>query len=438
MLFVFTEWGDTIEQLQQVQLTNNHVNDGRNQMKKLSVFSMIAICIFLINSFTTFAERAYPPGESYSVEKITTDSYPNMRLRSQNAEGSWQQDDTGWWWQYPDGSYAINKWEYIDGRWYFFNQDGYMLQGWQNINGEWFYLETTGNSTFPAGAMVTGWYEINNYWYYFYSTAQYEHTAGAMAIGWLNIDGYSYYLYMEQTGDNPQGSMATGWINIGGELFHLDETTGRLIANESITVGLDVYTDSTFRSEFSDVMSVDELFEKVGIPFEKTWNLLFSISEYESSGLPIDKCEQDVTDNCTCVADSKCKDTTDTEYHHKNSIKLVRMLQEKYPAGYYLEVGLAGTPLLCCNNGRDHHYNYGVTIGKQYSYCGANKSNIQHTVRVIQHEMSHMFGCLDSPHDSKKLCTMNGGYDKFPLYTENIWCTDCRNGMFIRSSHQVL
>lgn len=167
MLFVFTEWGDTIEQLQQVQLTNNHVNDGRNQMKKLSVFSMIAICIFLINSFTTFAERAYPPGESYSVEKITTDSYPNMRLRSQNAEGSWQQDDTGWWWQYPDGSYAINKWEYIDGRWYFFNQDGYMLQGWQNINGEWFYLETTGNSTFPAGAMVTGWYEINNYWYYF-------------------------------------------------------------------------------------------------------------------------------------------------------------------------------------------------------------------------------------------------------------------------------
>ena len=62
MLFVFTEWGDTIEQLQQVQLTNNHVNDGRNQMKKLSVFSMIAICIFLINSFTTFAERAYPPG----------------------------------------------------------------------------------------------------------------------------------------------------------------------------------------------------------------------------------------------------------------------------------------------------------------------------------------------------------------------------------------
>lgn len=77
-----------------------------------------------------------------------------------------------------------------------------MLQGWQNINGEWFILETTGNSTFPAGAMVTGWYEINSKnWYYFIPAAQYEHTAGAMAIGWLNIDGYSYYLYMEQTGD---------------------------------------------------------------------------------------------------------------------------------------------------------------------------------------------------------------------------------------------
>lgn len=67
-----------------------------------------------------------------------------------------------------------------------------------------------------------------------------------------------------------------------------------------------------------------------------------------------------------------------------------------------------------------------------------DKDDISHTIRVIQHEMSHMFGCLDSPHDSEKLCTMNGGYDNFPLYTENIWCLDCRNGIFVRSSHQGL
>lgn len=408
-------------------------------MKKVSFFPIITLFMLLINSFIVCAEEVYPPGEIYAVEKIITDSYPDTRQRAQNAKGSWKQDSTGWWWEYPDGSYAINKWEYINNKWYYFNKDGYMLRGWQNINGEWFYLETTGNSTFPIGAMVTGWYEINNYWYYFYSTARFEHTAGAMAMGWLNIDGYSYYLYLEQTGDNPQGSMATGWINIGGELFHMDETTGRLIANEAITLGINVYTDSTFRAEFNDEITVDEIFELVGIPFEKTWNLLFNVDEYESSGLPIDKCKQGTTSDCTCVENSKCKDTTDTEYHHKNSIKLTNLLKEKYPANSsYLVVGLSGTPRFCCYNGKEHHYNYGLTTNKQYTYCGADKDDISHTIRVIQHEMSHMFGCLDSPHDSEKLCTMNGGYDNFPLYTENIWCLDCRNGIFVRSSHQGL
>lgn len=397
---------------------------------------MLVFCIVIISSFASFAEEAYPPGENYAVEAIVTNSYPNLRQKAGNASGSWQQDATGWWWRYPDGSYPTNQWEYINDRWYFFNQHGYMMVGWQNINSEWFYLETDGNSTFPQGAMVTGWYEINGYWYYFYSTAQYEHTAGAMAMGWLNLNGESYYLYQEQTGSNPQGSMATGWINIGGEQFHLDETTGCLVSGEVITLGINVYTDSTFREEFSGVMNVDDLLELVGIPFEKTWNLLFLVNEYQSSGLPIDKCTKNASADCTCVNNSNCSDATNTEYHHKNSLKLARLLKDKYPAGYYLEVGLAGSPRLCCYNGSSHHYNYGITIDKQYTYCGANKSDITHTVRVIQHEMSHMFGCLDSPHDSSKICTMNGGYDNFPLYTENIWCSDCRDGIFIRSSHQ--
>lgn len=52
-------------------------------MKKLSVFSINSIMYIPYKQFYHFAERPYPPGESYSVEKITTDSYPNMRLRSQ-------------------------------------------------------------------------------------------------------------------------------------------------------------------------------------------------------------------------------------------------------------------------------------------------------------------------------------------------------------------
>jgi hypothetical protein len=97
-------------------------------------------------------------------------------------------------------------------------------------------------------------------------------------------------------------------------------------------------------------------------------------------------------------------------------------------------VGLGGSKLMCRYNQKAHHTNYGITIDKQYTYCGTDKNNVSHTIRVIQHEMSHMFGCKDT--HSQALCTMNGGFDAWPLYTENIWCQDCRNGIFIRSSHQ--
>ena len=78
-------------------------------MKKVSFFPIITLFILLINSFIVCAEEVYPPGEIYAVEKIITDSYPDTRQRAQNAKGSWKQDSTGWWWEYPDGSYAINN-----------------------------------------------------------------------------------------------------------------------------------------------------------------------------------------------------------------------------------------------------------------------------------------------------------------------------------------
>lgn len=44
----------------------------------------------------------------------------------------WQQNDQGYWWQNPDGSYPVNSWQWIDGNkdgiseCYYFNSEGYM------------------------------------------------------------------------------------------------------------------------------------------------------------------------------------------------------------------------------------------------------------------------------------------------------------------------
>lgn len=62
----------------------------------------------------------------------------------------WKQDNIGWWWQNPDGSYPVNKWEWLDGNadgiseCYYFDETGYMLtntttpDGYQvNAEGAW-------------------------------------------------------------------------------------------------------------------------------------------------------------------------------------------------------------------------------------------------------------------------------------------------------------
>lgn len=47
--------------------------------------------------------------------------------------GSWEKDDTGWWWKNNDGTYPVNCWQWIDGNGdgiaesYFFNASGYLL-----------------------------------------------------------------------------------------------------------------------------------------------------------------------------------------------------------------------------------------------------------------------------------------------------------------------
>ena len=38
-----------------------------------------------------------------------------------------ERNDTGWWYEYPDGSYPKEEWEKIDGIWYYFNERGYSI-----------------------------------------------------------------------------------------------------------------------------------------------------------------------------------------------------------------------------------------------------------------------------------------------------------------------
>lgn len=45
-----------------------------------------------------------------------------------NVEGTWKQDENGWWYENKNGAYPKNTWLYdFDGKWYYFNSTGYMV-----------------------------------------------------------------------------------------------------------------------------------------------------------------------------------------------------------------------------------------------------------------------------------------------------------------------
>ncbi|MDO4788144.1 MAG: hypothetical protein Q4A19_03180 [Johnsonella sp.] len=76
------------------------------------------------------------------------------------SAGTWQQDEIGYWFVLPDGSYPRTQWRKIHNSWYYFLDSGYMATGWQYINGSWYYLDLENgnlwvNATTPDGYQVS-------------------------------------------------------------------------------------------------------------------------------------------------------------------------------------------------------------------------------------------------------------------------------------------
>lgn len=97
-----------------------------------------------------------------------------------DEDAEWKYNETGWWWEYPDGSYPKSKWKKISDVWFYFNDRGYAVTGWQFINNKWYYFN-------EKAEMITGWIKYNNDWYYLNDT-------GDMHVGWKKYKDKWYYL----------------------------------------------------------------------------------------------------------------------------------------------------------------------------------------------------------------------------------------------------
>ena len=104
--------------------------------------------------------------------------------------GQWIQDEKGWWYKRPDGSYPKNSWGYeaYNGKsyWYYFLDSGYMATGWVDVNGSKYYLFP--NSDGWKGRMLTGWQWIGGNCYYLDPQGQNE---GALYRNTTTPDGFT-------------------------------------------------------------------------------------------------------------------------------------------------------------------------------------------------------------------------------------------------------
>ena len=104
--------------------------------------------------------------------------------------GQWIQDEKGWWYKRPDGSYPKNSWGYeaYNGKsyWYYFLDSGYMATGWVDVNGSKYYLFP--NSDGWKGRMLTGWQWIDGACYYLDLQGQNE---GALYRNTTTPDGFT-------------------------------------------------------------------------------------------------------------------------------------------------------------------------------------------------------------------------------------------------------
>ena len=119
-------------------------------------------------------------------------------LPTSAASGIWKQDSMGWWYYYPNGSYAKSTWLKYGGKWYYLDDKGYMVTGWKRIGGKWYYFDANGK-------MVTGWKKISGKWYFFKS--------GVMVTGWQKISNKWYFF------SSKNGNMVTGWQKLSGTWY---------------------------------------------------------------------------------------------------------------------------------------------------------------------------------------------------------------------------
>ena len=143
------------------------MHDGKAELLPATVIAGGTKIKFQTDKFSTYA-LVY-------TNKSSGSSGGSDRSRSTVNNGSWVQDNNGWWFKKTDGSYPKDQWFECTwngtDNWYHFNANGYADCGWfTDKDGQKYFLHDQHDGKF--GFMYTGWNMISGQWYYFNTAAK--------------------------------------------------------------------------------------------------------------------------------------------------------------------------------------------------------------------------------------------------------------------------
>lgn len=195
------------------------------------------------------------------------------------------------------------------------------------------------------------------------------------------------------------------------------------------TLNINVGTTNSFYKEHTSTSDIGNYIAYASYPFTNRWNLNFKSTWVNLYHLPEDSCSKwNTVCNSSCCG-SRCVDDSSSPNHNKNWYKnFYHVLSNMDYSGKAFRV--VATSATYCDNqfGAGHGTHIGGLSLNELSMVRLVKSQRQTNIRLIQHEVTHLFGPDDGKCSPGVLCIMSGGFDNNTTYNlANIWCPACSN-----------
>ncbi len=203
--------------------------------------------------------------------------------------------------------------------------------------------------------------------------------------------------------------------------------------------------DNSFCADYyNETGDYAALMAYVGVPFFNEFGIYFNPSYQSITDLDLDNCTLPIYTACN----STCGTTCSNDYkdgngniididHHRNMYRALDEVIDETDIGIYDLCLTATSKRMCYYNGDGIHSDGILGLartGGDWAFTYSAESRPEYlNVRVMQHELSHLFGCRDTyPANTTYYCTpgydciFNGGFDDITTYDQHtIWCPAC-------------